>query len=202
MPSSNRPVAVLVMGILNIVFGAIGCLQNGCCLCSLSLLPKLAAASKDASPQLETVAAAYQDLPVWRASTLGSAALDLALAAMLLIAGIGLIRMRPWGRITSILYGVLKCLGKIFGLGILVFYVEPACQAWQDAYMKQHPHAAQLPGFSGEYISGALAAAYALALLIVMFLPSVKAAFAGRSAAATSVSEDYYDLRREADDGR
>jgi hypothetical protein len=203
MPTSNRPVAVLVMAILNIVFGAIGCLVNGCCLCGLPLLPNLAAASKNApNPDLEMLAAAYQDLPVWRASALGISGLDLALAAMLLIAGIGLIAMRPWGRITSILYGVLRGLAEILGTGIWIFYVEPAGQDWQIVYMQKHPNAAKLfgTGFSGQYINGALAAAYALALLIVMSLPSVKASFASRS--ATSEMEDYYRAPPDVDVGQ
>jgi hypothetical protein len=180
MPTSNRPVAVLVMAILNIVFGAIGCLLNGCCLCSLPLLPNLAAASKNApNPDLEVLAAAYQDLPLWRASTLGMAGLDLALAALLLIAGIGLIAMRPWGRITSILYGFLRGLTEILGIAFWILYLEPAGQNWQSAYKQQHPNASKLfgTGFSTQYINGALAVAYAIALLVVMSLPHVKAAF-------------------------
>ena len=92
----NRPLAATIFGVVNIVFGGIGVLGT------LASIPTvLGRPAPSGQPELDAI--------LWseRMILLGqiTAPLGLLSSGALLAAGIGLLRMQPWGRLLSVLWG-------------------------------------------------------------------------------------------------
>lgn len=97
----ERPTSITVFGVLNIVFGALGVL--GTCFSILDFFLPLV----PMPPIIE------EPGPVLRAYSLGSSVLHFIASIVLVVAGIGLLKLRPWARIMSIGYGIydiVSCL--------------------------------------------------------------------------------------------
>jgi hypothetical protein len=185
----HRPTAVLVIAILNMVWGAFGLMGLVCGGLSLLLVRM--------NPQLAGGNAGIQDfdIPGYVPFAIVSAALSLVLAFVLISAGIGLLRMRPWARWCSLAYAVANILIATAGLILQLTYFNPAAAelAAQAAPGKPpNPFASQRFRDVAAVGGAALGMAYAVALLIVLCLPHVRAAFAGHSPAKRE-PEDYRD---------
>jgi hypothetical protein len=180
----ERPASVLTMGILNLVFGGLGLI----CLCvgafGLAVLFGLVGATKELE---DLMAAIERELPAFRAIMIAQIALGVLLNIVLLAAGVGLLNMQPWARWASVGWAVtiilLQVASLIFTLAIVNPAMEKATKEW--ASKQKGATVSTSPG-SGmqQSVSSICGAAfniiYAIALLIVMFLPNVSAAFAGR----------------------
>jgi hypothetical protein len=93
-----------------------------------------------------------------------------AFSVMLLAAGVGLLLRQGWARWLSVVYAVLSILFKIGDLVIVFAYVAPS---WEE-----HVNADQVMGqLVVAVFSILLGMAYAVAVLVVMFLPSVARSF-------------------------
>ena len=101
----QRPTAVTVFGVLNIVFGvmAVTCTPFALITTKLSqrMLDNLPEASRMENPVQEMMQS-----PGFMTYTYVSTAVGMAFGALLIAAGIGLLKLRPWARLVSIGYAV------------------------------------------------------------------------------------------------
>ncbi len=182
----RRPTAVTVMAILNIVFGSLFNLFYVCCgillLVFVNDRSMLAVAGVNVfADQWEFMA---RELPSYPVVFIGSFALSLVLNTALLVSGIGLLNMRGWARLMAIVYAVVTIVYQIGGVVYALAYSIPTLHRWNEDF---HRRLNLPPGSAGggpgnEILSvfvGVLIAVYAIILLVMMFKPNVRAAFAG-----------------------
>ncbi|MCS6852150.1 MAG: hypothetical protein NZ700_13390 [Gemmataceae bacterium] len=185
----KRPGVVVVMAILNLVFGVLG-LIGGICGGGLIvlILGGFSAMAKEMDPQERAELTELISLfDQWSPLLLGQITLGLVLSVVLLVAGIGLLMMRPWGRWLSIFYAVAAIGLSVVGLVVTLTIVNPAVEKLQAEMMRREGRLEQHKGFAGvqrvtnimSAVTGSLCSmVYAVVLLVVMLLPSVSAAFA------------------------
>ena len=197
---NKRPTAVLVMAILNFVFGAIAIFSvmcGGVAMLAMGSLAKSIPAPKGGPNPLVEMTGMFESIPGYIPYMIVGSILRLIAAIALIVAGVGLLKMRPWARWTSAGYGIFSIAIAVFDLVYTVTLVNPAMQRWQEQFIRRQggvmPPGGNIGGTIGAVIGGIFAFAYPIALLIVMFLPHVSAAFAGRSLPQTAADmpEDY-----------
>jgi hypothetical protein len=127
----NRPTSVTVFGILNIVFAAFGILSV---LGSVMLFAATAATSKN--PVIQII----HDNPTYAAWLKVSVGLGLIASVALLAAGIGLLKLKPWARMISIVYSVYSFV--MIPIGIAISYVYVTQPLLAQAHASQGPEAA------------------------------------------------------------
>ena len=162
----QRPISVTVFGILNIVFAALGV---------LGLVITLAMFSASASSN-NPVFKAMQESPAFMFWMKLTIPLGLITSGALLAAGIGLLLLKPWARILSVVYAIYSIVFGLIGVVVNFFVlVRPMMQA---AAEKQGPESAGLVGGAiGGSVGGCFGMIYPILLLIFMLRPNVKNAF-------------------------
>jgi tetrahydromethanopterin S-methyltransferase subunit F len=109
-------------------------------------------------------------------------AVSLVVSLILIAAGLGLLKMRPWGRTTSIVYAVLVIVSQVAQFVASTVYVNPIVDAWMADWTARHPGAEMPFGITTSPILGILGTlfgmVYAVVLLVFMLLPSIRQAFA------------------------
>jgi hypothetical protein len=207
----ERPTVVLVMAILNLVFGTFATLGMLCSGTFIAITyfvkiptPPGGAGVYSLRDMVERLQAA---IPGFLPLAITSHVLGLILWLAVPISGIGLLSMRPWARWTCIVYSLISIPYHIIRAIFTIVYVNPVQLKYQQEILAQQ--SIKIPELSNTTVSiiasslvPILVTAYAIALLIVMFLPSVSAAFAGRYHRPVIVDEDYYGDVEEADDRR
>jgi hypothetical protein len=163
----QRPTSITVFGILNIVFAAFGFFAV---LASVMLFAVTGTNSNNPVIQL------IQDNPAYAAYLKFSIGLGLVVCAALLVAGIGLLKMKPWARMLSIIYGVFGIISVIINsIANYYFLVQPMLE---KAHNEQGPEAAGVMGGAiGSMFGGCFGIIYPVLLLVFMNLPKVAAAF-------------------------
>ena len=163
----KRPTAVTVFAILNIVFAAFGILGV---LGSVMLFAATEATSKNPIIQI------IHDNPTYAAWMKISIVLGLLISGALLAEGIGLLQLKPWARVLSIIYAIYSIVMVPVGSVVNYFFVVQP--------MLQHAHGAQGPeqaaaigGAIGGMVGGCFGLIYPVLLLIFMLMPKVAAAF-------------------------
>jgi hypothetical protein len=196
----ERPPILLVVAILNFVFGGWGILSAGCG--GLGLLvaanmrfPAPPGPGGVSKPMPNIVTFMEQHLPGYQAVLYGGMVLNLVLAVVLVIGSLGLLRLQSWGRWTCVVVAILGALAQIAGTVYNICYVNPIMpeyfhemEEWQRQFV---PKGAQAPQFQVQgmfadpsvsnvmsLIAPTLVTGYALFLIVVLFLPRVRAAFA------------------------
>jgi hypothetical protein len=176
----QRPTAVTVFGILNIVFGIMGitCTPIGLLMSSVSqgLLEGIPEAQQMENPVQEMMSD-----PTFTSYTYVSTALGMVVSAALLAAGIGLLKLRPWGRYISIGYAIYSWVSVVVG-GIISYYLIYAPMMERMAEEGGPQTAPFMGGMVGGMVGGMIGGfcfglVYPTILLIFMLLPDVKAAF-------------------------
>jgi hypothetical protein len=178
------------MAILNMVFGG---LVLACSLCAgIGILLIVAAFNQAAAqdPKIrelkEVIESMTRHIPSMVPFMVGNLLFSAIVNIILIVAGIGLLKMHGWARITSIFCAVATILEQIASLVYRFTVVNPGVEAWQREFLARHPGAAmQENPFAGnaainsamEVFGTLVQMAYAIALLIVMLLPTVAAAF-------------------------
>jgi MFS family permease len=147
----QRPKAVTVFGILNIVFGGLGLLCTPLGMCATSLMPHFMNPSGGA-----------------KAWMLFSFILGVTCAILLLAIGIGLLNLRPWARKWAIGYGWFAIVWTIIGTLI------SAVLTTSGAYGYSHDAA---PGVVGGLLGSLVGLVYPILLIVFMRKPHVKDAF-------------------------
>lgn len=167
-----RPASVTVFGILNIVFGAMGICGAAFSAATWLVIPRNADLR---NPVLELMAQS----PAYRLFNQVGTALGFVAAIVLIVAGIGLLQTKPFGRTLSIgysLYAILSALvGVIFSF---VFLVKPLLEKAQAAGGGPE-QAAAIGGMVGGALGGCIGTVYPILLLIFMCRRNVAEALHG-----------------------
>ena len=148
-----RPALVTVVAVLHFVFGGLGLL----CQTTNGILQVSGAAEKfstmfqpssnvQADPQMkkqmemqEKMQKAIKDVPGAQAKLWADLVQDTLLSICLIVAGVGLLQMRSWARILSLLYAVLSILYKIGSIVYAALYFLPAMQALAKEFAGDDP---------------------------------------------------------------
>lgn len=185
----ERPGAVTAAAILNIIIGVLGIL---CGLCGLganlfasALTSGAAPGNPGGNPVADMMRSVEQQVPGYQVVEIGKQSLVLILAILVLIAGIGLLNLKGWARGLTIVYAVVTIFLHLGYAAYEIGLVMPAVEAWQKDFVRRQGGVAAPPmsnfGATGAgVIFGAfLYVAHAVAVLIILLLPGVSAAFAG-----------------------
>ncbi|HKI37945.1 MAG TPA: hypothetical protein VKA46_39185 [Gemmataceae bacterium] len=211
MKRPNRPAIVLVMAILQIIFGSLGLLGN---LCTGGI--QLAGGSKafavqggpqqPAAPDVEAMMKAK--VPHYELMLYGGLVLGLISGTVMIVSGAGLIRMRPWARRLTIGYAFYNIASVILGV---VYYFLVTRDLLKDlfAQMKADPN---LPPQSKAVVDMTetitsltpflqlIFLVYPIALLVILFLPDVRAAFRGAKLGSAEERPEDDDFEDDFDD--
>jgi hypothetical protein len=198
--TQRRPTAVLVMAILNFIYGGwgvFGSLCGGAMYYIFLNLPEPAPGQPNPFPNPMKFLA--KEIPGYTAYMTVSVMVGFVMATALIIAGIGLLRLRPWARWLCILYAILLPVVQVGFISYSLLYVNPVLAKWSAEQARKLP--AGTPNFGGNaflnnlgvFVGAGVGMAYAIALLVVLFLPHVRAAFAGRGPETVKEQADYYD---------
>jgi hypothetical protein len=163
----QRPTAVTVFGILNIVFAALGIFSV---MAMLVLFSLVGSDSKNPVVQLIQTSPAYAG---WMKISIALGALA---TGFLLAAGIGLLMLKPWARLLSIIYAIYTMIMIVIGSVVNYFLlVQPLLQ---QAQQKQGAEAAgAIGGAVGGMFGSCFGLIYPILLLIFMMRANVIAAF-------------------------
>ena len=187
---NERPVIVLVFAILNIVFGGLGIICSFCSGTSVGLAAGMMSAAGSTVP-ITPIPSSVLTISIVEY------AIGFILSAILTVSGIGLLGMNPWARKLSVSVSAISIAYALGWCAINIAYVNPAIQKWQTEFQEQlsreqrkqglQPTANVYQSFQSpamniamNVLSAMLIVGYAVALIVVMFLPHVSAAFAGR----------------------
>ncbi len=193
MDPRNRPTALVVLGILNLVLGALGIVGGLCGAASLAILPALGSAIPT-PPQgpnpFNEISRMYDGIPGFYWISAFQIVVQVALAILLLVAGIGLLQMKPWSRSACFIYAAAMIVVTLLGTAFTAILVTPAVQKWSVEFQeKMRAQAGGQPvpavpfmmnGPTSTFMtamSSLLWLAYPIALFIVLTRPSIKQVF-------------------------
>jgi hypothetical protein len=183
---------VLVIAILHLIGGSLGLMGALCgggfeLAGGQKLFTGMGGPQAAAQEKLQTglAAAVEKHAPAYTPIHAGQYAVSMLTAVMMIAAGIGLLKMRPWARSLSIAYAVLSILSTVFFLIYGLAYVLPAMLAFLRDAAADPAFAALPPGTLAGAEGGAYAGIitpplfiiYPIAVLVIMLLPSTVAAF-------------------------
>jgi hypothetical protein len=175
-----RPPAVLVIGILNLVFG---CLGACCYFCSAGgnafmLMGWMIPGATDIQMQFPGQDTNTHALNVAIYSS------ELVLSLVLITAGIGLLRMRAWGRWLSFGYSIVEILAEVVRIVLQFSYISRVKMEMLEGQLQgampgmPNPKALVLMDSIGSSAPAVFGILFAIAVLIVLNLRSVRMAFA------------------------
>jgi hypothetical protein len=184
-----RPTAVTVIAILNFIIGGLTIVGL---VCSGMLLLFAASVLKSVPPPpgggpnpMTEMTDLFQSIPGYIPYMIVSAILGVIMAVVLIVAGVGLLKMRLWARRACVVYSVYSILGAIGGFIYTTTVVNPAMERWQANLMARSGLRGPPPSSAGGDVSAVIGSvvgmAYGITLLVVLFLPHVSAAFAGKA---------------------
>jgi hypothetical protein len=157
---ARRPTTVMVLGILNIVFGS---LSLGCCGL-FGLLTLMEDSRREWWGRLKA------QVPAVEAVAVGEIVAQSLLAVLLVVAGTGLLRMAGWARVLSI------------GYAVVTFVLETAVLLYELIVVNPLKRQMMKFRFTDDWVSLMKALplmTYAVVLLVMMLLPHVSGAFRG-----------------------
>lgn len=209
----QRPPIVVVMAILNMIFGFLFIAYQVCCnvlinVLGVSMLQSFLSSVPSPPPgsmrpgqndpleALRGMPKLWEYCPGYFPVHITGAVLGILLGGLLIVAGIGLISMRGWARQTCLVIGLLQVLLALGNLGYALFVENPGADRWVRELAVRMRQPVQSNSVMTENVKAfghfAFNLIYPLALVIVMCLPSVEMAFAGR-ASQESEPLDYDD---------
>jgi hypothetical protein len=166
-PPAQRPPAVSVLAILNIVFGVLALL----CL-PFALISQSFQNLTPSNPVMEAM-----KNPTWHAWTMLSAVLGIFAAIAEIAGGIGMLGLKPWGRRVSVGFGIYSlAVGVINLLLFVVILVGPILAILRQT---QDPAVSggAVGGLAGGVMGGVMGMLYPGILLFFLTRPEIKAAF-------------------------
>jgi hypothetical protein len=204
MPRDRRPAAVLVVAILNMFFGGMNLLSLACAVPMLAVvvavLPPLPGSDKNIFKDMfDSMNARFPILYFM----IGSTVLTLILNTGLLLSGIGLWKMQVWARRTAIACAITQITVAIVMVIIQILWLNPAMADWQEHFHQTlaKPNAPPPPAIFSSGMSYAisifgalLGSIYPIVALVILFLPHVRAAFAGVKAPTLPVENDFPEV--------
>jgi len=203
----------MVIAILQLVFGGIGLLcwdpiaifmlVSGSKANTMMAPPAAQGAPNPAELQEKIEKLTAERVPYHKTITFGSTiVVSPALGLAMIASGIGLLWMKTWGRILAILYALAGIVMKI-ATAIITIMVIPAMKEVMQEFLSKDPKVAQatqsvtqmMPTimYMGVFFS-LFTMVYPVLVLVLMFLPSTKAALRGEITQASAKGpEDYRD---------
>ena len=118
----ERPTSVTVFGILNLILGGLGLCRNT--MTGAELISPSSEMFRT-SPTL----AMMDESAIFCFFIIISVSLSFVAAVVLMISGIGLLKLRPYGRQLAIVFGIYSVAMKIIGLLVNVFVLFPRLKA-------------------------------------------------------------------------
>jgi len=210
MPKT-RPTSILVVAIFHFIFGGLG-LTCGLC----GVIGQAAGGNKmfagggaggQNKMQEEMEVFMQQKNPHFKAAQYASIGANLVLSLFMVISGLGLLQMASWGRILSIIYGVLSIGHSLLGFLDYILFQMPVMKEFIAQYRPA-------PGQAGEAEKVALKVMdviltftavmplvfmiYPIIVLVIMLRPKIAAAFRGEKIAREP--DDYRDQPDEPED--
>jgi hypothetical protein len=128
----TRPTSVLVIAILQLVFGGLGMASSLCGLAvpmvMKALVPPPPPGPGGVQPITQETMAEFfeQHVPGYQASQYLGTVMAFGLCGLMLASGMGLLRMRPWGRTLAIVFAILAILYLVFYFTYSLLYLTPA----------------------------------------------------------------------------
>jgi hypothetical protein len=213
----KRPTAVTVIAVLNFVFAGLS-IAASLCVTGIAALAYVglsnAPAPKPGEPDLKSfINLIDQEVPSLKYYMVGSLALELVMKVILIAAGIGLLRLRPWGRTLCLVYAVVTILVTIASTAYTIAVSNPGMEQAQHRWIAEiqekqraagqvvmqqpanNPFGGSVGGAVGSVIGAVIGITYSVVLLVIMSLPNVKRAFYPRRD-----DEEYDSYRREEPD--
>jgi len=189
----RRPTAVVVIAILNLLFGCLGLLFAATfVLFTMTEMGEVLVQINQTNPGRikgmsapEIQDALAQKVPHYATFTNIGATWDALVSVALVLSGWGLLKMRSWGRTLAILYGFAQIVAKIVSTAYAFLFVQPALAELMQRALDEAPLGFQravvewtLGFMSAASIAAAVVAPmYPVLVLVAMFLPSVRKAF-------------------------
>lgn len=167
----QRPAAATVFAILNIVFGVVG-------LCTIPLSAMMFffpfdKAMTENNPALRLM----EENTFYRLFMQGALGLGFIVAIVLIIAGVGLYQLKPYGRTLSIGYAIYGIVMNLVSIAVNCFLVFPALIEQANTIGPGPEQAGAYGGLAGGILGGCVGFIYPVILLIFMFRPNMIAAF-------------------------
>jgi hypothetical protein len=197
----KRPLAVVVIAVLQLVFGVPAL---GTYALSFAGLDKAVASLGQVNQEgqqrltlLDVEKRLEERVPSYGPVQQAVNGAEIAVTLLMIASGIGLLMFRPWGRLAAIVYAVLSILVTMASLAWYLAAVAPAVVAFgREIAATGGPDAEAMgAGIPIAYIGGqivfSLSAVYPLVVFLVLLRPSVRAAFQGEALPAEP--EDYRD---------
>lgn len=181
LPARRPPAGVVALGILHVVFASLYLALVTC-----GGLLHLTGAARAATPghaELQARAEQYlrQQYPLLMALDPVLQALYVGLAVVLVVAGTGLLKLRPWARRASLAFAVVFLGALAWTLVTTAFFFAPALNVFLAGEAARDPgFAALAPQTSvwGVVVVHAVLMAYPVAVLVVLLRPAAREAFA------------------------
>lgn len=181
------PTPVMVIAVLHLIFAGCGVLGSAMALSGLA--EKFQEMQTAGDPKQAKLQKALQEkleakVPNMKTFERVNTGIDAGLSILLLVCGIGLLKLQQWARLGSIAYAIIDIGYKIYIVVFLIMFLQGPIddtitevmrdQNINDPAFRQIMQFALIGGISGAAFCGMI---YPVAVLIVMLLPSVSKAF-------------------------
>jgi hypothetical protein len=150
-----RPTSVTVFGILNIVFGAIGILATPLEIIMMFVRPRTMNLS--------------EGVRVW---LMLSSVIGLARVVLLIVTGIGLLKLKPWARVWTLGYGLFAICYNILGMIVNIIFMSTGGYGFSPDEMP-----GLIVGLIGGFCGGIVGLIYPILLVVFMRREDVIQAF-------------------------
>ena len=165
--SSSTPTVLMVFGILNIIFGALGL-----CGSIFGVIGMLAPQPPgDANPVMKAM-----ENPVYETINMVNVGLGFIFAVVLLVAGILLLKRNPMGRTLSMVYAVYSMISVVVGLAVFFAFVYGPLAEAVEAEVGPEGQAMKIAVMAGMGMGVCFGLAYPVTLLFFMMTEKVKRA--------------------------
>lgn len=174
----QRPATIIVFGVLNIIFGGLGVITviSNFIIMQFGVFEKLGLPQDPLTKRLLDL---QKNDPLFSTVSTVSNLLGLLASAALLAAGIALLRMRPWGRVVSLIHAAYSMVSVIV---ITLFYYSRLYapmleEAKPNTQEKMQAVMGTVAGFGG----CCLGMIYPICIFVFLTRPSLIAALKGES---------------------
>jgi len=185
-----KPASVTVIAILHFVFGGLGIVIG---ICSgvyvlaggqnwMTSTTGTGPSGVSMQQMQDDFQKAMESGPAFHAVQVGTVAVDLAVSIIMIVSGIGLLNLRPWGRRLSIVYAGLSIALKLFETIYGIAFTLPAVNEFVNSHTASAPEEqfflsiARMTVLVPPVIQ-LVCMIYPIIVLIIMFRPAIVAAF-------------------------
>ncbi len=185
----RRPTIITVIGILCIVFGGLGVVTMVCCgipgVIATQFMGQVQLPSAPGQPPIENPMKEMNNNPGIMAFQLASITMSTLAWSILLISGIGLLKMKKWGRLTAIIYAFISIIWGSIAWVVQQQLIRPRMEEWAkkvQAQVGQSNPFLNNPTFNNIAAAFGLVVAFAIPIvvLVLMCLPAVKNGLEGK----------------------